>query len=107
MRSGDKYQKEVLKRVSLHELQKLINDNEDQDEIIVPLSIDVYDVINAWQVKEPGCQQGIKKLLMPGNRHQKSKAQDLREAIDAIQRDLDYEEIKDKFWVQKGNTEND
>ena len=100
-RSGDKYKKEVLKKVSLVELQNLIDSNPDSDWVVVSLLIDVYDVINAWEVDEPGCQQGIKKLLMPGTRHQKSKSQDLREAIDAIQRDLDYEEIKDRYYLQK------
>jgi hypothetical protein len=28
--------------------------------------VDVYDILNGFEVINPGCQHAIKKLLMPG-----------------------------------------
>jgi len=51
-----------------------------------PIHVDVYSVINAWEVKNAGLQQALKKILMPGCRGEKSFEQDCYEAIDAISR---------------------
>lgn len=99
-RSGDKYKKTMLVKVSRSWLRELLSKCT-TDEVVIPVKADVYDVINAWEVGDPGCQQGVKKLLMPGSRHQKSKAQDLKESIDAVQRDVDYEELKEAFAKQE------
>lgn len=49
---------------------------------------DVYDVLRAFGVTDPAIAHGIKKLLMPGLRGDKSQEQDLREAIMSIERAL-------------------
>ena len=48
--------------------------------------VDVYDVLRAWDVRDPAIQHAIKKLLQPGQRGSKSAVQDLREAIGSIER---------------------
>jgi hypothetical protein len=48
--------------------------------------VDVYDVLRAWDVRDPAIQHAVKKLLQPGQRGSKSAAQDLREAIGSIER---------------------
>lgn len=48
--------------------------------------IDVYDVLRAWDVRDPAIQHAVKKLLQPGQRGSKSAVQDLREAIGSIER---------------------
>lgn len=51
-------------------------------------SIDVYDVLVAWDVRNPAIQHAIKKLLQPGNRGHKDTIQDLTEAIQSIERGI-------------------
>ena len=53
--------------------------------------VDVYDILNAFNVTCPAIQHAIKKLLMPGNRGHKTKRQDLEEALDSINRAIDLE----------------
>lgn len=55
------------------------------------VDIDVYDVLQAWGVTCPATQHAIKKLLAPGQRGQKDKAQDLREALASVQRAIEME----------------
>lgn len=52
---------------------------------------DVYTVIATFDVRSGGCQQALKKILNPGARGVKDKLQDLREAIDALVRDVEIE----------------
>jgi len=54
-------------------------------------SIDVYDVLMAWNVTNPAVQHAIKKLLQPGNRGHKDKLTDLSEARDSIIRAIELE----------------
>lgn len=61
---------------------------------IYGVEIDIYDILNAWEVICPATQHAIKKLLMPGQRGNKSKLQDLREASQAIKRAIRLEERK-------------
>jgi predicted nucleic acid-binding Zn-ribbon protein len=58
----------------------------------IVLSIDVYDVLLAFNVTNPATAHAIKKLLMPGNRGYKSTVQDLQEAIVSIKRAIELEE---------------
>ena len=51
--------------------------------------IDVYDVLNAWEVACPATQHAIKKLLMPGQRGSKDALQDLKEAVQAVERAIE------------------
>ena len=52
-------------------------------------SIDVYDVLVAFDVKCPAIQHAIKKLLMPGQRGEKTYLQDLNEAKASIDRAIE------------------
>lgn len=52
-------------------------------------TVDVYDVIFAYEVSCPARQHAIKKLLAAGKRGGKSEVQDLEEAILSIQRSIE------------------
>lgn len=52
-------------------------------------SIDVYDILNLYGVKSHAVGHAIKKLLMAGQRGAKDYRQDLHEAVQAIQREMD------------------
>ena len=55
-------------------------------------TIDVYDVLHAYNVTNPATQHAIKKLLQPGNRGHKDTLTDLHEALASIQRAIQIEE---------------
>jgi hypothetical protein len=55
------------------------------------ITIDVYDVLNAFNVQNPAIQHAIKKLLKGGERGVKSKVQDYTEAIESINRAIELE----------------
>lgn len=55
------------------------------------VTLDVYDVLMAWGVTNPGVQHAIKKLLQPGARGAKSVVQDLTEAGQSIARAIEME----------------
>jgi hypothetical protein len=48
--------------------------------------IDVYDVLNAFDVSNPATAHAIKKLLCTGSRGAKDWETDLQEAIDSLER---------------------
>ena len=48
--------------------------------------IDVYRVIDLWEVKDPCIQHALKKLLVAGKRGAKDEAKDIQEAIDTLER---------------------
>jgi hypothetical protein len=48
--------------------------------------IDVYDVLNAYNVDNPATAHAIKKLLCTGSRGLKDWETDLQEAIDSLER---------------------
>lgn len=50
------------------------------------VSVDVYDVLKAFDVQCPATQHAIKKLLKTGKRGHKDAQQDLTEAIESINR---------------------
>lgn len=52
------------------------------------VTTDVYRVLSAFQVTEPGIQHAIKKLLLAGSRNFKTTYEDLQEAIVAIEATL-------------------
>ena len=54
------------------------------------VTVDVYDVLRAFEVTSPPIQHAIKKLLMPGNRGHKDQLQDVQEAMQSIQREIEY-----------------
>lgn len=50
------------------------------------ITIDVYDVLKAFEVTCPAMQHAIKKCLMAGKRGSKDAVQDMNEAIQSIER---------------------
>jgi hypothetical protein len=54
--------------------------------------VDVYDILKAWDVRNPAVQHAIKKLLQPGQRGHKDALQDLREAGQSIERAIELED---------------
>lgn len=52
-------------------------------------TIDVYDVLTAFNVTCPATAHAIKKLLMAGERGHKDKVQDLKEAKQSIERAIE------------------
>ncbi len=57
-----------------------------------PITVDVYCVLKAFNVTNPGLQHAIKKLLCGGLRGKASFLQDLSESIDAIERAKELEQ---------------
>lgn len=53
--------------------------------------VDIYDVLQAWEVTNPAIQHAIKKLLQPGQRGHKTREQDLREALVSVERAIELE----------------
>ena len=54
-------------------------------------SIDVYRVLNLFEVTDPCLQHVIKKLLVAGGRGHKDTTKDIQEAIDSLVR---YQEMQ-------------
>ena len=54
-------------------------------------SIDVYDVLKAFNVTNPATAHAVKKLLASGQRGYKDVVQDLEEAKDSITRAVELE----------------
>lgn len=54
-------------------------------------TVDVYDVLVAFNVTNPATAHAVKKLLMPGSRGHKDLLTDLREARDSIERAITLE----------------
>lgn len=63
--------------------------------------IDVYDVLRLYEVESHPVGHAIKKLLMAGRRGAKDYRQDLQEAVDSIQREID---TLDRDGAGKRNT---
>ncbi len=53
------------------------------------LTVDVYDVLKAFEVTDPALQHLIKKALCAGLRGHKNKTQDLQDILDSAKRALD------------------
>lgn len=58
------------------------------------VSVDVYDVLMAWEVANPALQHLIKKALQCGQRGHKDKQQDLKDIIDSAIRAKELECLK-------------
>ena len=59
--------------------------------------IDVYTVLDAFQVTCPARQHAVKKLLCSGIRGKANVMQDLEEARDAIDRAIQMQKSKEAF----------
>jgi len=55
------------------------------------VTIDVYDVLLAFDVKNPALQHLIKKALCVGIRGHKTKEQDLKDILDSAKRAIELE----------------
>lgn len=62
--------------------------------------IDVYDVLKAYDVRCPAIQHAVKKLLCCGILGHKDADEDLREAMQAIQRAV---ELNTESRIEGGN----
>ena len=51
-------------------------------------SVDVYSVLEAFDVNNGAIQHAVKKLLAPSKRGHKSEVQDVKEAIESLNRAL-------------------
>jgi hypothetical protein len=61
-------------------------------EIKAGVTVDVYDVLLAFNVQCPAMQHAIKKMLCAGLRGVKDDTQDKREAIASIERSIELQE---------------
>ena len=55
---------------------------------------DVYDVLTAFEVVNPAMAHAVKKMLAPGQRGAKGTIQDMREAVESIERAIELELVK-------------
>ena len=67
------------------------NKNKYQREIKDGVFVDVYDVLKAFNVTNPAMAHAIKKMLAPGQRGAKDTIQDMKEAIQSIERAIELE----------------
>lgn len=75
-------------RVEKHEEVEQVQPNKYQ-RTIKGVTVDVYDVLDAFGVTCQARGHAIKKLLMAGQRGHKDEAQDLREAVQATERSIE------------------
>lgn len=61
----------------------------------IPGKVDVYSVLDAFDVRCPARQHAIKKLLCAGLRGKGGEVQDLEEARDAVERAVQMQETRD------------
>ena len=60
-------------------------------EIKPGVHVDVYDVLRAWDVRNPALQHLIKKALQPGARGHKTLGQDMADIIASAKRAAELE----------------
>lgn len=65
-------------------------------------TIDVYDVLEIFEVKCPARQHAVKKLLCAGIRGKGDTLQDLEETAGAIQRAIELEKNRNKLGIKIG-----
>lgn len=62
-----------------------------------PARVDVYAVLEAFNVNCPAIQHAVKKLLCTGIRGKGSKVQDLNEARDALSRAIEMQLVRERL----------
>ena len=65
------------------------------------IDVDVYSILEAFDVNNSAIQHAVKKLLAPGKRGHKSEVQDVKEAIESLNRALVMLEEIDTIWQQE------
>lgn len=63
--------------------------------------VDVYRVLELFEVDNPCLQHAIKKLLVAGGRGVKDTKKDIQEAIDTLTRKLEMDEERNKSIVEE------
>lgn len=58
------------------------------------VEVDVYEVLKAWDVKNPALQHLIKKALQPGARGHKTLETDLHDILVSAERTIELEGFK-------------
>jgi len=91
-RGGFEGLRQAVQRNKIREATKLLDkvDNKKDNKyvkVIKGVEIDVYDILKAYDPTHP-IGHAIKKLLMSGNRGFKGYVEDLSEAIQAIEREI-------------------
>lgn len=56
--------------------------------------IDIYDILDVYEISNPADQHAIKKMVMPGDRGVKSAIQDRHEAILSLRRAIQLDSRK-------------
>lgn len=59
--------------------------------------VDVYRVLELFQVNDPAIQHAVKKLLVAGGRGHKNLEKDVREAIASLNRWIEMREEENSF----------
>lgn len=67
------------------------------------IKVDVYSVLEAFQVECPARQHAIKKLLCAGIRGKGDVRQDLQETLDAVRRAIELEEQRNHTQATRAN----
>ena len=89
--------KTITAKVSSEQIESTFEEDLLTDVYIDILAeVDIYDVIEAFEV-QPALVNAVKKLLQPGERHAKSKIQDLEEAVNCVKRVIEIETIKENL----------
>jgi len=60
--------------------------------VMPSVSVDVYDILQAYEVTNPAVQHAIKKMLCAGKRGYKGDIKDIKEAIGSLERAVELEE---------------
>lgn len=59
--------------------------------------VDVYRVLELFQVSDPAIQHAVKKLLVAGGRGHKNLEKDVREAVSSLNRWIEMREEENSF----------
>lgn len=78
--------------VSALDMELAINKSKYHKEIKKGVLVDTYDVLMAFEVTNPAMQHALKKMLAPGQRGVKDTIQDMKEAIQSIERAIELEQ---------------
>lgn len=87
---------ERFKRKVHERFQKPDNVNPKYNRPCKGMTIDVYDVLQAFNVTNPALQHLVKKALAVGQRGHKDKMEDLRDILASAQRAIELEEGEGK-----------
>lgn len=66
-------------------------------------TVDVYRVLELFDVTDPAIQHAVKKLLCAGGRGAKDKTKDVQESIDSLKRWQDMRNEDSTFLPLDGN----